>query len=106
MQILFPTLIVCCFKNDDNMLILTQEVSTALLESYIEETIVKSQIEQIESKSSPLQKSIGTLHPNRHTRSLILTNVPDYTHYTCSYWEVVIAVALLEKSLEWGQVLL
>lgn len=60
MQILFPTLIVCCFKNDDNMLILTQEVSTALLESYIEETIVKSQIEQIESKSSPLQKSIVT----------------------------------------------
>ena len=59
MQILFPTLIVCCFKNDDNMKILTQDVSTALLASYIDQTIVNSQLEQV-ANTVGLKKSIGT----------------------------------------------
>lgn len=77
------------------MLILTQEVSTALLESYIEETIVKSQMEQIEGKSE--LKSIGTLHPVTSKR--IYTNVPRFSFF-CSYGEVVSTVALCKKSLE------
>lgn len=86
MQILFPTLIVCCFKNDDNMLILTQEVSTKLLETFIEETIVKSQMEQIEGKSAI--KSIGTLHPTWVSASILMYLV---SLFPCSHWEVVFA---------------
>ncbi|KAJ6220990.1 hypothetical protein RDWZM_006802 [Blomia tropicalis] len=50
-QILFPTLIVCCFKNEDNMNVLKQEMSTSMLSSFIEQTIVRSQMEQLENEN-------------------------------------------------------
>lgn len=48
MMILFPTLIVCCFNNDDNLNILKQEMSTVMLTKFIEKMIISSQIDQLD----------------------------------------------------------
>nr|XP_027198595.1 S phase cyclin A-associated protein in the endoplasmic reticulum-like isoform X2 [Dermatophagoides pteronyssinus] len=48
-QILFPTLIVCCFNNDDNLNILKQEMSTTMLSKFIDQEIMNSQLDQLEN---------------------------------------------------------
>lgn len=46
-KILLPTLISCCYKNKENRLILEQEVSPSILSTFIEETLIDSQVKQI-----------------------------------------------------------
>ncbi|UXI19061.1 26S proteasome non-ATPase regulatory subunit 6 [Sarcoptes scabiei] len=47
-QILLPTLIVCCFHNEDNLYFLKQEMSTELISKFIDQMIVLSQIDQLD----------------------------------------------------------
>ncbi|KAH7642290.1 S phase cyclin A-associated protein in the endoplasmic reticulum [Dermatophagoides farinae] len=48
-QILFPTLIVCCYNNNDNLNILKQEMSTTMLSKFIDQEIVNNQLDQLDS---------------------------------------------------------
>lgn len=51
-NILFPTLIACCFDNNQNRTILEQEMSTLMLSSFIESTIVGLQLRAVDSQLS------------------------------------------------------
>ncbi|XP_023932135.1 S phase cyclin A-associated protein in the endoplasmic reticulum-like isoform X1 [Lingula anatina] len=42
-NVLFPTLIVCCYHNDQNRSIIEQELSSALLANFIEEKLLEAQ---------------------------------------------------------------
>lgn len=57
-EILFPTLIVACFLNDDNRAILEQEMSTMMLVTFIESTIVDMQLSAVNAINTP-PKSLG-----------------------------------------------
>lgn len=56
-SVLFPTLIASCFMNSDNVTILKQDLSTLMLATFIDDTIVQSNIEQI--KRREIRNNIG-----------------------------------------------
>lgn len=73
-HVLFPTLIVCCFNNDDNMNILRGEMSTELLSGYIEQSMIAIQLQQLEVAER--QQTIGKgerWNDNRLTTDVIST---------------------------------
>ncbi|CAG2167004.1 unnamed protein product [Oppiella nova] len=66
--VLFPTLIACCFQNTPNRTILEQEMSTLMLSTFIESTIVGLQLRAVDSHvSSGQQKPDEALAEQRLT---------------------------------------
>lgn len=105
-KILFPTLIACCFNNAHNRAIMEQEVSTLMLATFIESTIVDLQLQAV--AGNQLVKPKATLGNYNNVASSSFT----YSYEMCfillkpSTRTMVVCYSISQKSLESSERLL